>query len=99
MNTVMKTKIAKSLLRQRDPIQRRRMIFTSALVLLLLFFAHGFFAELASPLKLIPQTFTAIGMGYIILQIIALRQFAYVAEFMDWAKVTEAAEPAKGDIA
>jgi hypothetical protein len=93
----MKTKIAKGLLRQRDPIQRRRMILICSIVLLLLLLAHGFFSDMASPLKLIPQTLTAIGMGYLILQIVALRQFTHLVEFIDWTKVKEAAEPAHPD--
>ena len=94
----MKAKIAKGLLRQRDPIQRRRMILIGYIVLLLLFLAHGFFSNLSSPLKLIPQTLTAIGMGYVILHTIAIRQFRYVAEFIDWTKVKESAEPSNGDV-
>src|SRR5688572_27712456 len=88
----MRTKIAISLLRQRDERRRRRSILTYAVSLVLLFFANSYFSNLSSPLKLIPQTFSAIAMGYIILVIISLRQFKYVAEFIDWRKVTEIAE-------
>jgi hypothetical protein len=92
----MKTKIAKALLRQRDPHQRRRLLVTYSVALLLLLLGHGYFSNLSSPLKLIPQTMTAIAMGYMILYIISLRQFKFVADFIDWTKVTETAEPSAG---
>lgn len=92
----MKTKVAKALLRQRDPQQRRRLILIYSGTLLVLFLAHGYFSNLASPLKLIPQTMTAIGMGYVILYILSLRRFNHLADFIDWAKVTESAEPSAG---
>ena len=92
----MKTKIAKGLLRQREVLQRRRLMLIYALVLFLLFVVHCFFSNLSSPLKLIPQTFTAIAMGYMILSIISLRQFTHVAEFIDWTKVIASAEASGG---
>ena len=89
----MMMKVATALLRQRDERRRRRMILTYSIVLLLIFLAHSYFSNLSSPLRLIPQTFAAVAMGYIILCIISLRQFKYVAEFIDWAKVSRIAEP------
>jgi hypothetical protein len=65
-------------------------------MLLFLFLAHAYFSNLSSPLKLIPQTFSAIAMGYVLLCVLSSRQFKYVAEFIDWDKVTEAAEPRRG---
>jgi len=92
----MKIKVAKALLRQGDPRQRRRMILTYWGVLLALVLGHSYFSDLTSPLKLIPQMITAILMGYAIICIILLRQFTYVAEFIDWEKVTESAGPCTG---
>lgn len=89
----MRTKIAKALLRQRDQHRRRRLILIYSIGLLLLVLAHRYFSNLSLPLKLFPQTFAAISIGYVILYIISLRQFKYVAEFIDWAKVMEIAEP------
>jgi hypothetical protein len=89
----MRTKIAIGLLRQRDEHRRRRMVLTYAVGLVLLFVAHSYFSNLSTPLKLIPQTLTAITMGYVVLLILSLRQFKYVAEFIDWQKVTEFAAP------
>lgn len=67
-----------------------------SVVLLLLFLAHTYFSSLSSPLKLIPQTFFAMTMGFVILYITSLRQFKYVAEFIDWNKVAWAADPKRG---
>ena len=89
----MRTKVAKALFRQRDPQRRRRLILKCSVALLLLFLAHSYFSNLSSPLKLIPQTIAAIAMGYLMLYITSLRQFKHVAEFIDWAKVNEMAEP------
>jgi hypothetical protein len=89
----MRTKVAIALLRQRDEHRRKRLVLTYALGLVVLFVGHSYFSNLVSPLKLIPQTFTAIAMGYVLLLIISLRQFKYVAEFIDWSKVTALAEP------
>ncbi|MBA4149449.1 MAG: hypothetical protein H0X66_15155 [Verrucomicrobia bacterium] len=58
-----------------------------------MFLAHSYFSNLSSPLKLIPQTVAAVSMGYVILYIISLRQFKYIAEFIDWDKVSKIAEP------
>lgn len=93
----MRTKVANALLRQRDQHSRSRLILTYSVVLVLLFAAHSYFSNLSSPLKLIPQTFAAVAMGYVLLSIISLRQFKYVAEFIDWAKVTRTAEPTPSD--
>jgi hypothetical protein len=89
----MRTKVAIGLLRQRDEHRRRRLVLTYAVGLVFLFVAHSYFSNLSTPLKLIPQTFTAVAMGYVILLIISLRQFKHVAEFIDWRKVVEIAEP------
>jgi hypothetical protein len=83
----MNTKLARALLRLRDDHHRRRMILTRLVVLALLFVAHSYFTNLSSPLKLIPQTAAAIGMGYFMLSITSLQQFKYVAQFIDWDKV------------
>ena len=91
----MRKKIAKGLLRQRDPQGRRRLMLIYAVAFLVLFAATGYFSNLTSPLKVIPQTMTAIGMGYVMLFISSLRQFKHVAEFIDWAKVTEVTETPK----
>jgi hypothetical protein len=88
----MRTKVAIGLLRQRDEQRRRRSILRYAVGLVLLFVAHSYFSSLSTPLKLIPQTMTAVSMGYVVLLIISLRQFKYVSEFIDWEKVTEIAE-------
>jgi hypothetical protein len=64
------------------------LIWRYAVGLVLLFIAHGYFSNLSSALKLIPQTFVAVAMGYVILSIVSLRQFKYVSEFIDWGKVT-----------
>jgi predicted neutral ceramidase superfamily lipid hydrolase len=90
----MKKKVAISLLRHRDERSRRRSILMYAVGLVFLFLAHTYFAKLSTPLKLIPQTITAVSMGYVVLLIMSLRQFKYVAEFIDWRKVTEIAEQA-----
>ena len=63
-----------------------------AVTFLSLFAGTSYFANLTSPLKVIPQTMTAIGMGYVMLCVSSLRQFKHVAEFIDWAKVTEVTE-------
>jgi hypothetical protein len=87
----MNKKLATALLRQRDDRQRRRMLFTYSGLLGLLFLAHSFFTHLSSPLKLIPQTAAAISMGFFLVHIVSLRRFNEVAEFIDWARVAEAA--------
>lgn len=89
----MKTRVATVLLRQRDDKRRRGMILRYSAVLMLLFVAHSYFSNLSSPLRLIPQTAAAVGMGYFLLFILSLRQFKAVSEFIDWAKVMEIAEP------
>jgi hypothetical protein len=86
-----KANVAKSLLNQRDPGRRKRTALTCLGGLLALFLIHAYFSNLASPLKLIPQTFCAIGMGYALLYLLSLRRFEYVAEFIDWAKVKQSA--------
>jgi hypothetical protein len=95
----MKTKVAKALLRQRDPQQRSRLILIYSAALLGLFLAHGYFSNLASPMKLIPQTITAIGMGHVISYILSLRRFGHVADFIDWTKITGSAGPSAGGVA
>ena len=89
----MRTKIARALLRQRDPRQRQRLLLRSYAAFLLFFAAYCYFCNLSSPLKLIPQTFTGLAMGYLMLSITALRQFKYVTEFIDWARVSAVVEP------
>jgi hypothetical protein len=91
-NDHIKAKIAKALLSQHDQKKRNRQILVYVGALLALFFAHSYFSNMASPLKLIPQTMTAIGMGYVLLCILSLRRFAYVSEFIDWSKVKKSAE-------
>ena len=66
------------------------------MVLLLLFLAHAYFSNRSSPLKLIPQTFLAMTMGFVLLYITSLMQFRHVAEFIDWHKVAEVADPTRG---
>lgn len=90
----MNKKTAKELLKQRDPQSRRRLILQYSAVLLLLIVVNGYFSNLSSPLKVIPTTFTSVVMGYVILLIVAVRRFPYVADFIDWAKVEAAAESA-----
>lgn len=87
----MTSRIATALLRQRDQGQRRVLTRRYVIGLVLLFLAHSYFSNLSSPLKLIPQTAAAIAMGYVLLLISSLRQFRYVAEFIDWGKVTTCA--------
>ena len=87
----MTSRIATGLLRQRDQGQRRVLVRRYVIGLVLLFLAHSYFSNLSSPLKLIPQTAAAIAMGYVLLLISSLRQFRYVAEFIDWGKVTTSA--------
>ena len=89
-----KARIAKALLSQQDSGKRKRQILILAGALLSLFLAHSYFSNMETPLKLIPQTMTAIGMGYVMLYMHSLRRFPYVAEFIDWAKVKESAEVA-----
>jgi hypothetical protein len=57
------------------------------------FLAHNVFTGMESPLKLIPQTMSAIGMGYVLLSIFSMRRFPYLAEWIDWDKVGEFVEP------
>jgi hypothetical protein len=90
----LKSKIAKALLGQHDVRKRNRQILIYVVALLALFAAHSYFTNLTTPLKLIPQTMTAMGMGYVLLCIQSLRRFGYVAEFMDWEKVRESADGA-----
>lgn len=87
-----KVKVAQSLLNQHNSEKRRRSFFMYGAVFVILFFTHSFFSSMTNPLKLIPQTFSAIGMGYVILLILSLRRFGYVAEFIDWPSVKETAE-------
>ncbi len=93
-NELLKSKIAKALLNQQEVRKRNRQILICVVALLALFAAHSYFTNLATPLKLIPQTMTAMGMGYVLLYIQSLRRFGYVAEFMDWEKVRESADGA-----
>jgi len=87
-----KIKVAKSLLSQRDSKQRKRQVLGYIVTLIVLLFVHSYFSNLASPLKLIPRTMTAIGMGYVILSILSLRRFIYLTDFIDWEKVTKSVE-------
>jgi len=87
-----KAKIAKALLSQHDVKNRNRQILVYVGGLLALFVAHSYSSNMATPLKLIPQTMTAIGMGYVMLSILSLSRFVYVAEFIDWAKVKESVD-------
>lgn len=93
----MNQKIAKKLLLQRDPNHCRKEILMYSAVILLLLLAHGIFSNFSSPLKLIPQTFAAIAMGWSLLCIFSLRQFPQIAEFIDWPKVIKATEPNDDD--
>jgi len=88
----MRAKVAKGLLHQKDQHQRNRLVLVLSIALVVLFLADVCFANLSSPLKLIPQTFAAVAMGYVLLYIRSLRQFKFVAEFINWPKVTDAAE-------
>jgi hypothetical protein len=91
------TKIARELLNQNDPTKRNRLMLKSIGVLLALTAMHGFFSNLESPRKLVPQTMSAIFMGYTLLYILSLRRFDYLARFIDWRKVEEnAGEGAPG---
>ena len=85
------TRIANGLLRHRDAKRRRQLILMHWIALLLFFAAHTYFSNLSSPLKLIPQMFSAMAIGYVILSIFSLRAFKYVAEFIDWDKVAQTA--------
>ena len=90
---MIESKIAKALLRQRDPGRRLRMMLTYAVMTLLLLGVHAFVSNsMESPVKVIPQTMAAVGMGYLMLYIISLRHFRHVSGFIDWTKVEEAAE-------
>ena len=91
---LLKSKIAKALLSQHDVRKRNRQTLVCVVALLALFAAHSYFTNLTTPLKLIPQTMTAMGMGYVLLCIQSLRRFGYVAEFIDWEKVRESADGA-----
>ncbi|GMU23821.1 MAG: hypothetical protein AMXMBFR13_38990 [Phycisphaerae bacterium] len=68
------------------------MIVRYLALLLLLFIAHTYFSNLDSPLKLIPQTMAAISMGWVLMLVLSLRHFTYLAEFIDWTQVTQATE-------
>jgi len=92
-----KAKVAKTLLNQNDSKKRKRSTLIYIAVLVGLFLAHTYFSNMATPLKLIPQTMSAIGMGYVILLILSLRRFGYVAEFIDWPMVKKSAEQVSGD--
>lgn len=61
----MKDKFAQGLLRQREEGQRRRLSTFYTGILAMLFLGHALVSSLASPLKLLPQTALAIGMGYV----------------------------------
>lgn len=87
-----KSKVAKSLLIQRNSRERKRLILWHGGALFILFLMHTYFSNLGSALKLIPQTMTAIGMGYVLLSILSLRRFIYLIDFIDWEKVTESVE-------
>lgn len=93
-NDYIKTRIAKGLLSQFDPKKRKRLTLIYVGALLGLFLIHCYFSNMATPLKLLPQTMSAIGMGYVMLSVLSLRRFGYVAEFIDWPKVKESAEQA-----
>lgn len=87
----MNAKIAQSLLRQRDPKQRRWMMLKYGAALVLLFFAHDYFTELSSPLKLVPQMISAMFMGWMLICLLSVKNFPRLAGFIDWDKVTAAA--------
>jgi|GEM_PF-6443833 len=91
-NDHIKAKIAKALLSQNDPGKRRRLILIHVAVLLVLFFTHSYFSNLTSPLKLIPQTISAMGMGFVMVHILSLRRFGSIAVFIDWPKVKNSAQ-------
>ncbi len=87
-----KAKVAKALLTQHDSKKRKRLNLIYLAALIVLFLIHNYSANIATPLKLIPQTMSAIGMGYVLTVILSLRKFAYIAEFIDWSKVNESAD-------
>jgi hypothetical protein len=86
-NDHIKARIAKGLLSQFDPKKRKRLALIYVGTLLVLFLMHGYFSSMATPLRLMPQTMSAIGMGYVMLCVLSLRRFGYVADFIDWSKV------------
>ncbi|TAE77232.1 MAG: hypothetical protein EAZ84_05000 [Verrucomicrobia bacterium] len=88
---LLRVKIAKSLLNQQDPAKRKRLVLWYLGGLVGLFLAHHHFSGMTTPLKLVPQTMSAIGMGYVILCLRSVQQFGRVAEFIDWSKVKESA--------
>jgi uncharacterized membrane protein len=90
--TKKRCKIAKALLKQRDKKKRRKtaIIYFSALILC--FLMHNYFSDLTTPLKVLPETFLAMIMGYIITVIISLWNFRVVSEFINWEKVTSASQ-------
>lgn len=90
---MIKNRIAHALLRQRDVRGRRILLIKYAVLLALTFLAHTYFVNLATPLRLIPQTMSAIAMGYLLTALAAVRNFRIVAEFIDWEKVTAMEEP------
>ncbi len=97
MGRIMKKKFAQALLRQREEGQRRRLSASYTGILVILFLGHSLVLNMTSPLKLIPQTASAIGMGYLLLMIISLRQFRWLVDFIDWSKVEACVESESGN--
>ena len=87
-----RVKIAQLLLSRRERNHRRRSIAWYSVWLVLAFSAHGYFSNLATPLKLIPQTLLAYLMGYLVTMIASVFKFPFLAEFIAWEKVSEVAE-------
>jgi len=82
-----KIRLAESFIQQRRPEIRKKLIIKNLIVFGLLFLAHSFSSNLETPLKLIPQTMSAVGMGYVLFILVAIKQFSLVVDFIDWEKV------------
>ena len=83
---------AKRLLRLADYRGRRHLILRNVLLLALCFIGHTLSHRWNSPLSLIPETFLAAFMGYLLLLIMSTRRFQLVGKYINWDAVQEDAE-------
>ncbi|NRA37114.1 MAG: hypothetical protein HRU15_03155 [Planctomycetes bacterium] len=90
-------KYAEALLKTRDKKSRRMRIFVYYLILAIIFGLNTYVSNLATPLKLLPQTFLTVIMGFLICSIIATRYFKHCVDFIRWEDVEKCAEQGESD--
>ena len=85
-------KIARQFLKVRDPGHRRGMVIKYVAIIVVFAVLNSLSHRWDSPLSMMPETATAIFMGYFVLLAICVMKFPLEAQFINWEAVEEAAQ-------